>query len=120
MSAERITRDQAVRDGVLVDVSDKARRGGFSCPVAFTRAAYAAVVDATPDEWAAGLWPRGRLERALELVRLQVAFGDRARFTRRVWVAVERPGGPTLHMLEAIAADLDGRGPTLTIALPIE
>ncbi len=41
------TRAQAIEDGILVDVTETARKAGFSCPVAMTRAAWADCV-----EWA--------------------------------------------------------------------
>lgn len=116
----RATRGQAIADGALVDVSADARRAGFACPVAFSRAAHAAVVDATPQEWAAGLWPCARLAHVLGLVREQVRFGDRRAFTRLLWVAVDRLDGVSLHMLEVVAADTDGLGPALTLCLPLE
>lgn len=38
------TRAHAIADGLLIDVSDTARRAGFKIPVAMTRAAYASCV----------------------------------------------------------------------------
>ena len=39
------TREQAIDDGVLIDISSTAREAGFRCPVAITRAAWADCVE---------------------------------------------------------------------------
>jgi hypothetical protein len=41
----RYTREQAIEDGVLMDVSEAAREAGFRIPVALTRAAWAEYVE---------------------------------------------------------------------------
>jgi hypothetical protein len=38
------TREQAMRDGVIVDITMMARRAGFSCPVAVTSSVWGLVV----------------------------------------------------------------------------
>lgn len=44
------TREQAIADGALVDVTALAREAGFICPVAMTRAAWAHAVEWTRSE----------------------------------------------------------------------
>lgn len=114
-------RSIAIADGVLVDVTADARRAGFVCPVAFTRAAYWAAVASTPIELEAGLWPCERLRHVLDVMRSKMRGLPARVFEFTVWVAVERMFGQwSLHMLEVLASPGDDGEFVLTIALPAE
>jgi hypothetical protein len=69
------TREQAIEDGVLVDVSDWASPAqmspGFRCPVAFTRSLWNAI-EAIPDRYADIQDVRGRAHDVLFLAALRM------------------------------------------------
>jgi uncharacterized protein DUF6573 len=56
------TREQAIADGVLMDVSDMAKEAGFKWPVAVTLAVWNKVVIPTPHDERDGQSKEGRLD----------------------------------------------------------
>lgn len=66
----RYTREQAIADGVLVDVSDMAKEAGFKWPVAVTLAVWNEVVIPTPHDERDGQSKEGRLWDVLWMARL--------------------------------------------------
>jgi hypothetical protein len=114
------TRADAVRDGVLVDVSGAAREAGFRYPVALTRAAWERCVAVPPgvvcqDE-------AGRLWDVLWMLRLAAARGGggpEARFGVHVRND-NREGTPPLVRLRAVCGPGDGGEPAVTVMLPDE
>src|SRR5262245_10303259 len=64
------TRDQAIADGFLVDVSDMAREAGFRWPVAVTHAVWDDIVTPAPHDKQEGQSEKGRLWDVLWMARL--------------------------------------------------
>jgi hypothetical protein len=115
----RYSRADAIRDGVLIDVSATAGEAGIKCPVALTAAAWARCVAVPPgaecqDE-------AGRLWDVLTLFRLAArkTAGDRLTFGVRVRDD-GRPGVPPLVRLKAVCGPGDDAAPVVTIMLPDE
>jgi hypothetical protein len=112
----RYTREQAIADGVLVDVTEwasatKGFHGGFTCPVALTAALWAAV-EAIPRSLRGAASVRGRAHDVLWMASLALrgAFArgdDRARFE------VLLPRAETRQRLQRLYAVADGDGVTL-------
>ena len=64
------TRDQAIADGFLVDVSNMAKEAGFKWPVAVTLAVWHDIVTPTPHDEQEGQSKEGRLWDVLSMARL--------------------------------------------------
>ena len=114
------TRADAIRDGVLIDVTDTAREAGFKIPVALTTAVYEDCVrwdeaaDAAQDE-SGRLWDV--LWMAMNAAR-RGSGGDRVTFTMlRVKPGTDRAGQVTLKM---IIGPGDTADPVITIMEPGE
>ena len=67
------TREQAIEDGYLIDVSDLAQEAGFTCPVAITLAAYDKYVHWTEEDNKRQIYQdiEGRLWDILGMMRFQ-------------------------------------------------
>jgi hypothetical protein len=115
----RYTRADALRDGVLIDVSATAREAGFKYPVALTAAAWAQCVAVPPgvlcqDE-------AGRLWDVLTMLRVAVrGLSDGARELRfGVHVRNDNRGRtPPLVHLKALCGPGDEGEPVITVMLP--
>src|SRR5205823_1413783 len=114
------SRADAIRDGVLVDVSAAAREAGFKYPVALTAAAWARCVAVPPG--VACQDEAGRLWDVVYLFRLaagrsgggpEVRFGVHVRNDNR-----ERT--PPLIRLKALCGPGDAGEPVVTVMLPDE
>ena len=116
----RYTRADAIRDGVLIDVTDTAKEAGFKYPVALTAAAWAKCVAVPPgvecqDE-------AGRLWDVLWLLACAVrggAGGAEVRFGIHV-LNDNRAGTPPLVRLKALCGPGDEGDPVITVMLPEE
>jgi hypothetical protein len=121
--AHAYTRAQAIKDGVLVDLSDSplVREAGFRLPLAMTAAAYARAVALTPAARRAGNDADGRLWDVLWVLRQAVRRttpGEReVRFT--VYAVVDRVR-PTPVRLKCLCGPGDAGEPVLTVMLPAE
>src|SRR5215831_16476481 len=111
----RYSREDALRDGVLIDVSATTREAGTRYPVALTRAAWERCVKVPPgvvcqDE-------AGRLWDVLWLLRLAIARNEGGRELRfGVHVRNDnRDGVPPLVQLRAVCAPGDQGEPVITI-----
>ena len=116
----RYTPTDALRDGVLVDVSDFALEAGFAIPVAVTRAAYQSYIVPSDSLRSDGQSAEGRLWDTL----------------RVLWVIAKRRGGSTVMFsvlflmdsaaepepieLKAMCHPGDNHEPVVTILLPTE
>ena len=115
-------RKQALADGLLVDVTEKAHEAGFKVPTALTRSAWANFVAAPPgvecqDE-------SGRLWDVLWMCRFFAGqAGNRGASEFRFQLHVrndDRPGEPPLATLKAVCGPDDEGRPCLTIMTPDE
>ena len=121
------TRTQAIEDGVLIDVSETARRAGFVWPVAMTAAAWEDCVawsekdsrrqtyqDETGRLWDV-VWMAGRAVKTADRSGGQACLFHLCR--------VPRGGhgmGPRLATLKVLAGSGDEGEPVITILLPHE
>lgn len=114
------TRQQAIEDGVLVDVTEVARVAGFCHPVAMTATVFGAYVDAptgVPGQDAAGrLWDILWMLR--HAIRGSSGSGRELRFQLHVQNAEAAP--PRLVTLKAVCGPDDDGEPVVTIMLPDE
>jgi hypothetical protein len=116
----RYTRADALRDGVLVDVSATAREAGIRWPVALTRAVWERCVAvpsgvACQDE-------AGRLWDVVWLLRCAIArrpAGNVVPFALHVRND-NREGTPPLVRLKAVCGPGDQGEPVITVMLPDE
>lgn len=117
----RYTREEAIEDGVLVDVSKQARETGFKFPVALTRAAWASAVAWTRKEG----WQdeRGRLHDVLWMLYCGIKRsqgGERVDFTVLVVPDEGRELRPQPVKLKALCGPGDEGEPVITVLLPRE
>lgn len=117
----RYSRADAIRDGVLIDVSATAKECGFKWPVALTAAVWATCVTVPPgvvlqDE-------QGRLWDVLVMLRHAIrsprSDGQEVRFAAHVRND-NRDRVPPLVRLKALCGPGDQGEPVLTILLPDE
>jgi hypothetical protein len=116
----RYSRADAIRDGVLIDVSETTQEAGIRWPVALTAAVWAKCV-AVP-LGVACLDEAGRLWDLVWMLRLAVgrsAGGPEVRFGVHVR-NVNRDRTPPLVRLEAVCGPGDDGEPVVTVMLPEE
>jgi hypothetical protein len=116
----RYSRADAIRDGVLIDVSATARQAGFRYPVALTVAAWAKCVAVPPG--VEGQDEAGRLWDVLWLLACAARRGDAG---PEVPFAVHvrndnRDRTPPLVRLKAVCGPGDRGEPVATVMLPGE
>lgn len=116
----KYTREQAIQDGVLVDVSDTAKEAGFKFPVALTAAAWATAVECSENEKDNGQDEKGRLWDILVLLHFAIksSKGDGSRIDFKV--VVYRGGKHEDVELYALCGPGDNAEPVITIMLPGE
>ena len=113
-------RAEAIRDGVLIDVSGPAREAGFKIQVALTAAAWAECVAVPPS--VQGQDEAGRLWDVLWLLACAIrtaADGPEVQFALHVRKD-NRERTPPLVRLKAICGPGDQGEPVLTVLLPEE
>lgn len=112
------TREQAIADGVLVDVSDLAKEAGFKWPVAVTVAVWNEVVIPTPHDERDGQSKEGRLWDILWMAHLAAKANkdDRDAVLFKVLVLRDRKQR-TITLKLVLSAEAPGDGPCLTIML---
>lgn len=113
------TREQALKDGVLIDVTTTAREAGFKYPVAVTQAVWEGTI--TPDEEARNLGQSeaGRLWDVLWMCYLEArrnGSGSEIRFS----LYVVRGSSSKLVNLKALCHPGDNQEPVITIMMPDE
>lgn len=118
------TRDEAIADGVLVDVTETAREAGFTVPVALTRAAWEEAVAWEHGGWqdeTGRLWDVCWMARAAGLAASRRdAASDRTRFA-----VLRVPNRPACHVARRLDLELhcgpgDEGDPVMTIMCPGE
>jgi len=116
----RYTRQQAIADGMLTDVSGLAREAGFRFPVAVTNTVWAEIIVPDDDGKIAGQSEKGRLWDVLMCLRYAISKSngnvDRLIFS----VLVLRNGNVEKVKLRAICHPGDNGEPVLTIMYPNE
>lgn len=110
------TRADAVRDGVLIDVTEAAREAGFKHPVALTCGAWAECV-AVLGEARGNRHEAGRLWDVLSVLRFaaKAAEGSELRFS--VCVQNSDDERPSLAKLRAVCGPDDDGAPCITVML---
>ena len=115
------TREQALADGFLVDVSDLATEAGFKWPVAVTLAVWHEVVVPTPHDKQEGQSKEGRLWDIVWMARLAAKShkddSDAVLFQVLVRCDQEQQ---TISLKLVLSAEAPEGGPCLTIMLPGE
>jgi hypothetical protein len=115
------TRQQAIEDGVLIDVSPLAKEAGFKCPVALTAAAWAEAVEIPPG--VEGQDETGRLWDVLNVLMVEIRRHNGACSEIRFAVHVRndnRDRTPPLVDLKSLAGPGDNGELVVTILLPNE
>ncbi len=113
------TRENAILDGILIDVTEEAVEAGFKVPVAITRAVYDAYV-AVPEK-ASWQDERGRLWDVLWMTRIAAKIRGKGNSQIPVDLLVQNePIGPMPVELKAVASPDDHGNMALTIMLPSE
>jgi hypothetical protein len=114
----RYSRADALRDGVLIDVSTTAREAGIRYPMALTAAAWGRCVAVPPgvicQDEAGRLWDvlfRLRLAIRRSAAGVLVHFGVHVRNDNR-------EGTPSLVRLKAVCGPGDDGEPVITLMLP--
>lgn len=115
------SRQEAIEDGVLIDVTGLAAEAGYRIPVALTYAVWAAYVE-VPD-CVTCQDPPGRLNDILWTLRIAISKGARGPGRSEVrWTVLvkndERPPQPV--ELKAICGPGDTAEPVITVMLPDE
>lgn len=115
----RYTRGQAIKDGILIDVSAVAREAGIRFPVALTAAVWAKCVAMPPGVVAQD--EAGRLWDVLWMLRVgsQRAAGSLVLYSLHVRNS-NRSGTPPLVRLKAVCGPGDQGAPVITVMLPEE
>lgn len=115
------TRADAIRDGVLIDVTEMAREAGFRIPVAMTSAAWALCVElpegVTGQDLSGRIWDV--LIMLLYAIKSKNARGSEIRYHLHVRNSNEE-GEPPLVELKALCGPGDEGEPVITIMLPHE
>jgi hypothetical protein len=116
----RYSRADALRDGVLIDVSATAREAGIRWPVALTRAAWERCVSVPPG--VACQDEAGRLWDVLWMLRCAIGRSDGGRVVRfALHVRNDnRDRTPPLVRLKALCGPGDEGEPCITVLLPEE
>jgi hypothetical protein len=115
----RYSRADALRDGVLIDVSATAREAGIRWPVALTRAVWERCVTVPPG--VACLDEAGRLWDVCWVLALAARRGEGAVALFGVHVRNDnREGTPPLVPLKALCGQGDGGEPVITVMMPDE
>jgi hypothetical protein len=107
------TRAQAIADGVLVDVSNRAKRFAIRFPVALTAALYAAITRDADTDTAKDLC----LDLLLITMRRKIATATGP--TDRIDFTVKMPHAPAIDIY-ALCTPGDTPDPVITVMLPHE
>jgi hypothetical protein len=114
------TRQNAIDDQVLFDITDAARASGFKIPVAATAAVYA-YLDPSPELIAAGHSLAERTRLLLDVLYFAASVYPDSEEVRFKLLLVLAPGCPPEPVpLKALCHPGDDGSPVLTILLPQE
>ena len=114
------TRQNAIDDQVLFDITDAARTSGFKIPIAATAAVYA-YIDPSPELIAAGHSLAERTRLLLDVLYFAAAvYPDRSEVHFKVFFILSPGCPPEPVPLKALCHPGDDGEPVLTILLPNE
>ena len=118
----RYTRAQAIKDGVLVDLTEWARETGFKIPVACTAAVWNGYIVPPKETEKLGQSIRGRAHDVLWMLHVAIrrcgsAKSDQLRYQL---IFVTKGGQRKTVTLKSICGPGDDGEPVLTITLPDE
>lgn len=115
------SREEALADGVLVDVSEMAKEAGIKFPVAMTSKLYHEII--VPDPRAVegmGQSVEGRLWDALSMLRFAIKGGQGGSDVRYQCYFIMKAKQKRLIELKALCHPGDDMEPVITIMLPEE
>ncbi len=115
----RYTRAQALEDGVLIDVTERAKEAGIKVPTALTSAVWNEHVELTEAAKQAGNDIEGRLWDILWMFRSARLRPDASEALFKLYVVTDRIK-PSLVTLKANIGPGDAGEPVLTIMKPEE
>ena len=114
------TRAQAIEDGVLIDVTEEARKAGLKFPVAVTTAVWDEIIEPPPIAKDRHETATGRLHDVLNMMMLAIRMsrgGDTVRFCM---IATNDRGQRSTRRLWAKCGPGDGAEPVITVMVPEE
>lgn len=113
-------REQALEDGVLVDLAGASKEAGFKFPVAVTRAVWS-LLDCGEELKAQGQSWQGRAWDMLTILRYEIARGQGGELVLFAPLFIRAPGqGPEPVQLKAVCGPGDRGEPVVTIMYPDE
>lgn len=113
------SRQEALDDGVLVDVTATAREAGFRYPVAVTRTVWERIVEPDEASRTVGQSAEGRLWDVLWMLRAAIRRGPGHTDTLHYQLLVVQEGQPASPVtLKAVCGPDDDRSPCVTVMLP--
>lgn len=117
----RYSRSDAIRDGVLYDLTAEARVSGFKIPLAVTEAVYRSYLDPSPDLIAEGQSREGRTHDLLQILRVAILSAPSTDLLFFKVLFVLEPDRPAVPIkLKALIHPGDAGEPVLTVLLPHE
>lgn len=120
------TREQAIEDGVLVDVTEMAQEAGIVFPVAVTRRLWDEYIEPNEFEESWGQSVEGRLWDVLWMFRVNALKRKGSQILYQVIFARQAAGGrkrmvqKTVTLKAVVSAEGPAGGPCITIMLPDE
>ena len=123
MPAELIysyTRDQAISDGILIDVSETAKEAGFKFPVAVTSTLWQAYIEPSDALQHQGQSTEGRLWDLLAMLHYNARNADSSIIIYACLFQMAPTQPPVPKKIKAHIGPGDTPSPVLTIMLPEE
>lgn len=114
------TREQAIADGVLVDVSEMAKEAGFLYPVAVTQGVWHDIVVPSPRDQKDGQSIDGRLWDVLYMLKCAIHFKTAPSNKTDFFVIAVHERKQETHKLYALCGPGDNAEPVVTIMHPWE
>ena len=114
------SRKQAIKDGVLIDVSKVAQEAGIKYPVAVTSALWESLIKPTSELKAQGHSFDGRLWDLLFMFAFYARSANRCTLIYECLFQMAPSREPKLHKIKAVIGPGDTLDPVITIMLPEE
>jgi hypothetical protein len=118
-------REQALKDGILIDVTKMAQKAGFTIPVAITDTVWSTFIVWTDNDTQQQTYQdtNGRLWDVLSMLRFSIGSGQKANCIHYKLNIVPRDGRTKkakLTLLKAAIGAGDNGEPVITVMLPNE